>query len=259
MLHCCEAPRSMISNYFCKKQVLRGTFGEILCIQMQKYPKTYIELKYGACYLNNEVSAHRLGLVVHLSWRVAPPFISLNSYWCKLLKLEVPVSSVKKVQSSITPSKCTNTQFVKNQKNPEIPYKYKYVFQYSKYMVLVFCMNFKRKSQDCNYTKLPFPIYVCSKFWFLPKLLCLNFLALSYEKNLRDILKANLQRKKEILVTIFYNKDHQRMMVDPMLMIVKSLMSFLTAVTTTAVAPTAIIYLYLTEFTWIYLNLPELT
>ena len=26
MDHCCEAPRSMLSNYFSKKQVLRGTF-----------------------------------------------------------------------------------------------------------------------------------------------------------------------------------------------------------------------------------------
>ena len=33
------------------------------------------------------------------------------------------------------------------------------------------------------------------------------------------------------------NKDHQRMMVDPMFMIIQSLRSFLTAVTTTAVAP----------------------
>ena len=72
MLHCCEAPRSMLSNYFCTKQVLRGTFGEIWRIQIQIYPKTYVELKYGAFYLNNEVSAHRLGLVVQLSWRVAP-------------------------------------------------------------------------------------------------------------------------------------------------------------------------------------------
>ena len=37
------------------------------------------------------------------------------------------------------------------------------------------------------------------------------------------------------------NKDHQRMMVYPMLMIVQSLRSFLTAVTTTAVTPTAAI------------------
>ena len=37
------------------------------------------------------------------------------------------------------------------------------------------------------------------------------------------------------------NKDHQRMMVDPMFMIVQSFRSFLTAVTTTAVAPIAAI------------------
>ena len=39
----------------------------------------------------------------------------------------------------------------------------------------------------------------------------------------------------------FTNKDHQRMMVDPMFMIVQSLRTFPTAVTTTAVAPTEII------------------
>ena len=67
MLHCCEAPRSMLSNYFCKNPVLRGTFGEIWPIQIQIYPKTYVELKYGACCLKNGVRAHRLGLVVQLS------------------------------------------------------------------------------------------------------------------------------------------------------------------------------------------------
>ena len=67
MLHCCEAPRSMLSNYFCRKQVLRGTFGEIGRIQIQIYPKKYVELKYGACYLNNKVGAHRLGLWVQLN------------------------------------------------------------------------------------------------------------------------------------------------------------------------------------------------
>ena len=67
MIHCGEASRSMLSNYFCKMQVLRGTFGEIWCIQIQIYPKPYVELKYGECYLRKEVSAHRLGLVVQLS------------------------------------------------------------------------------------------------------------------------------------------------------------------------------------------------
>ena len=37
------------------------------------------------------------------------------------------------------------------------------------------------------------------------------------------------------------NKDHQRMMVEPMFMIVKNLRLFLTAVTPTAVTPTAVI------------------
>ena len=49
------------------------------------------------------------------------------------------------------------------------------------------------------------------------------------------------------------NKDHQRMMVDPMFMIVQSLRSFLTAVKTTAVAPIAVI------FTCVYLNIPKIT
>ena len=66
-IHCCEAPKSMLSNYFSKKQVLRGTFGEIWHIQIQMHLKKYVELKYGACYLKNKVSAHRLGLVVQLS------------------------------------------------------------------------------------------------------------------------------------------------------------------------------------------------
>ena len=37
------------------------------------------------------------------------------------------------------------------------------------------------------------------------------------------------------------NKDHQRMMLDPMFIIVQSLGSFLTAVTPTDVAPIAVI------------------
>ena len=44
-----------------------------------------------------------------------------------------------------------------------------------------------------------------------------------------------------------------------MFMIVQSLRSFLTAVTTTAVAPIAVILPVLPEFTKIYLNLPKFT
>ena len=67
MTHLCEAPRYMLSNYFGKKQVLRGTFGEIWRIQIQIYPQTPIEPRYGAFYLTNEVSVHGLGLLVQLS------------------------------------------------------------------------------------------------------------------------------------------------------------------------------------------------
>ena len=67
MINCCEAPRSMLSNYFCKKQVLRGTIlGEIWRIQIQIYPRIDVKFKYGASNLKNKVGAHRLGLVVQL-------------------------------------------------------------------------------------------------------------------------------------------------------------------------------------------------
>ena len=67
MIHCCEAPRSILSNYFDKKQVLRGTFGEIWRIQIQIYHQTTIEPKDGAFYLKDEVSVHGLVLLVQLS------------------------------------------------------------------------------------------------------------------------------------------------------------------------------------------------
>ena len=43
------------------------------------------------------------------------------------------------------------------------------------------------------------------------------------------------------LIEIVKNKDRQRMMVDPMFRIVKNLRLFLTAVTPTAITPTAVI------------------
>ena len=75
MIHCCEAPRYMLPNYFVKKQVLRCTFGDIWRIQIQMYLLTSFKPKYGAFNLKNGVRAHELGLVVQLSWRVAPPFL----------------------------------------------------------------------------------------------------------------------------------------------------------------------------------------
>ena len=65
MTHICEAPRSMLSNYFGKIQVLRDNFGEIWGIQI--HPQTSIEPKYGDFYFKNEVSAHGLVLLVQLS------------------------------------------------------------------------------------------------------------------------------------------------------------------------------------------------
>ena len=66
-MHCCEAPISMLSNYFGKKKVLKGTFGTIWRIQTQKYPQTFFEPKYGEFNLKNEVSAHGLVLLFQLS------------------------------------------------------------------------------------------------------------------------------------------------------------------------------------------------
>ena len=48
-------------------KILRGTFWEIRRIQIQIYPQTSIEPKYGAFYLKDEVSAHGLVLLVQLS------------------------------------------------------------------------------------------------------------------------------------------------------------------------------------------------
>ena len=45
MIHCCEAPRCLLSNYFGKKQVLRGTFGAIWHRETQMYPQPSFELE----------------------------------------------------------------------------------------------------------------------------------------------------------------------------------------------------------------------
>ena len=67
MIHCCEAPMSMLSNYFGKKQILIGTFGAIWRIQTQIYPLNSFEPKYGAFYLKNKLSACGLVLQFQLS------------------------------------------------------------------------------------------------------------------------------------------------------------------------------------------------
>ena len=62
----------MLSNYFCTKQVLKGTFLENPAHKNPIYTQIHIEPKYGAFYLNNKVRVHGLVLLVELS--VAPPF-----------------------------------------------------------------------------------------------------------------------------------------------------------------------------------------
>ena len=54
----------MLSYYFGKTEVIRETFGEIWRIQIQMYPQTSIEPRYGAYNLKNKVSANGLGLLV---------------------------------------------------------------------------------------------------------------------------------------------------------------------------------------------------
>ena len=54
--------------------------------------------------------------------------------------------------------------------------------------------------------------------------------------------ESNLNTMKGQLNDELRNKDHPRMMVDPMFMILQNLGLFLTAVTSTAVAPTAVIF-----------------
>ena len=56
------------------KKNLEVLFCKIRHIQIQIYPQTYIEPKYGAFSFKKNVSAHGLVLVVQLSWRVAPPY-----------------------------------------------------------------------------------------------------------------------------------------------------------------------------------------
>ena len=55
------------------QKVLRGTFWKIRRIQIQMYPQSFIDIEQSVFYLNNNVSAHGLVLLVQLSCRIAPP------------------------------------------------------------------------------------------------------------------------------------------------------------------------------------------
>ena len=48
IIHICEAPRPMLSNYFGKQQVLRGTFGGNITHTNTNDPQNSFEPKYGA-------------------------------------------------------------------------------------------------------------------------------------------------------------------------------------------------------------------
>ena len=66
MTHCCEAPRSILFNYFGKMQVLRDNFGEIWRQKIQMYPETSVEPKSGEFYLKNEVYGCIVTLVTNI-------------------------------------------------------------------------------------------------------------------------------------------------------------------------------------------------
>ena len=69
--------------YFCTKQTLICSLflGKLWRIQIQIYPETHIEPKYGAFYWNNKVRVHGLVLLVQVSWGVASPY----AYQCVIL------------------------------------------------------------------------------------------------------------------------------------------------------------------------------
>ena len=87
MIHCYEAPRSLLPNYFDQSKYLEVLLGKSGAYKSKFYPKPYVELKYGACILKNKVSAHSLGLLVQLTIRVAPPYgHGVSKVGCKWLE-----------------------------------------------------------------------------------------------------------------------------------------------------------------------------
>ena len=58
---------SFLNTLVEKKLVLQGTFGEIWRIQIQLYPQTSFEAKFGSFNFTNKVSAYGLGLVAQLN------------------------------------------------------------------------------------------------------------------------------------------------------------------------------------------------
>ena len=67
IIHCQEAPKFMLYNYFAKKKVLSGTFGEIRSIQILMYPQDSFEPKYSAFNLKKQIQCPWIGVVVQSS------------------------------------------------------------------------------------------------------------------------------------------------------------------------------------------------
>ena len=82
---CCVAPKTMLPNYLCTKQVHIGTFWKVRRIQIKIYPRNSIKQKYRGFYLTNEVTVHRL--VVHVQLIIPKLSIqALHIYWFYLFQ-----------------------------------------------------------------------------------------------------------------------------------------------------------------------------
>ena len=64
IIYCSKAPTPMLSTYLVYSKYLEVLLGEIWCIQIQMYPQTSFEPKYGD---------HRIGLAIQLILKVVPP------------------------------------------------------------------------------------------------------------------------------------------------------------------------------------------
>ena len=84
IIHWCDALKSMLSNNFCTTQVLKGTFWEIWCIQIQINSQTHIGPKHGAFYLKYKIRVQLQSFLVQLSWRVASHFLCTFNCFCVL-------------------------------------------------------------------------------------------------------------------------------------------------------------------------------
>ena len=62
MIHCCQAPISMLSNYLGKNKYLEVLLGQSGAYKPKCTLKTLLSQKYGAFYLKNKLSGNGLVL-----------------------------------------------------------------------------------------------------------------------------------------------------------------------------------------------------